>query len=123
MKLRSTLIGLVATLLFFTAGAASASTLRVIVVETQDVGAYVKALRDADALRKKKGFTGEIRVWRATYAGPDAGAVVVSIEYANLEALAKDNAMMLNDSEMRTWLQSLDKLRKIVSDSIYEEQK
>jgi len=123
MKLRSTLIGLVAALLVVAAGSASAGTLRVIVVETQDVGAYVKALHDADALRKKKGFTGQIRVWRATYAGDDAGAVVVSIEYPNLEALAKDNAMMQSDAEMRTWLQGLDKLRKIVSDSIYEEQK
>jgi len=45
----------------------------------------------------------------------------VAIEYANLEALAKDDVKLSTDPELRAWLQSLDKLRKVVSDSIYEE--
>ena len=123
MHLKSKLIGIAAALLFACAGSVSAATLRVIVVEAPDVGAYVKALEDGKALRKRKGSVGEIRVWRATYAGDDAGTVVVSIEYPNLEALAKDNALFQSDAEMRAWLQGLDKIRKIVSDSIYEESK
>lgn len=100
---------------------AQAATLRVVVVETPDTDAYVKALEKGLALLKSKGGTGTTRVWKARFAGDDAGAIVVSVEYASLEALAKDDAMMATDPELRAWLQSLDKLRKIVSDSIYTE--
>jgi len=43
------------------------------------------------------------------------------VEYPNLEALAKDDAKMASDPELKSWLQSLDKLRKVVSDSVYNE--
>ena len=46
---------------------------------------------------------------------------MASVEYPSLEALARDDARMASDPELRAWLQSLAKLRKIVSDSIYEE--
>lgn len=101
--------------------AADAATLRVVVVQPTDVDGYVKAIEQGKALLKSKGSTGTIRVWRARFAGPDAGAVVVSIEFANLQALAKDDALMATDPEIKTWLQSLDKLRKVVSDSVYNE--
>lgn len=100
---------------------AQAATLRVIVVETSDADAYVKALEQGQALIKSKGGSGVIRVWRARFAGEDAGAIVVSAEYPSLEAFAKDDAMMASDADLKAWLQSLDKLRKIVSDSIYTE--
>jgi hypothetical protein len=95
--------------------------MRVVVVETSDSDGYLKAIEQGRALLKSKGSTGTIRVWKARYAGSDAGAVVVAIEFANLEALAKDDAMMSSDAEVKAWLQSLDKLRKVVSDSIYNE--
>jgi hypothetical protein len=102
--------------------AAQAATLRVVVVETSDTDGYVKALAQGDALLKSKGSSRvAMRVWKARFAGDDAGAIVVSIEYPNLEALAKDDAMMASDAELSAWLKSLDKLRKILSDSIYTE--
>jgi hypothetical protein len=67
--------------------------------------------------------SGLIRVWQATYAGDNTGSVVVSVEYPNLEALAKDFGLMRNDADLRAWLQGLAKIRKVVSDSIYEELK
>jgi len=41
--------------------------------------------RDDDSLQEKlmkeKGLQSQVRVWQARYAGPEAGAVVVSVEY------------------------------------------
>ena len=68
MKLKTGLIGLAAALLL--GGVANAGTLRVVVVEASDVGAYVKALEDGKALLKKKGSPAELHVWLARYAGP-----------------------------------------------------
>jgi len=119
MRLKSLAGALVLCLL---AGAAvEAATLRVVVVQPTDVDAYVKAIEQGKALLKSKGSLGTIRVWRARFAGTDAGAVVVSIEFPNLEALAKDDARFASDPELKSWLQSLDKLRKVVSDSVYNE--
>jgi hypothetical protein len=102
-------------------GMAEAAALRVVVFQAADADGYLKSIEQGRALLKSKGSTGTIRVWRARYAGPEAGAIVVSIEFANLEALAKDDAMMAADPEVRAWLQGLDKLRKVVSDSVYLE--
>jgi hypothetical protein len=121
MRFKMGLIGLVAALLYV--GVANATTLRVVVVQTTDVTAYVKGIEDGKALLKKKGSPGQIRVWQATYAGDNAGAVIVSVEYPNIEALAKDYTLMHTDADLRAWLQGLGKIRKVVSDSIYEELK
>jgi len=121
MKLKMGLMGLIAALMYF--GVANASTLRVVVVQTSDVAAYTKGLEEGKALLKSKGSQGNIRAWVATYAGPETGTVVVSVEYPSLEALAKDYALMRNDADLRTWLQNLGKIRKVVSDGIYEELK
>lgn len=119
MRMTSLAGALVISLL---AGAAvEAATLRVVVVQPTDVDAYVRAIEQGKALLKSKGSQGTIRVWRARFAGPDAGAVVVSIEFPNLEALAKDDARFATDPELKSWLQGLDKLRKVVSDSVYNE--
>lgn len=102
--------------------AAQAATLRVVVVETSDAAAYAKAIEHGQELLKAKGSQAILRVWKARFAGDQAGSVVVSAEFPNLEALAQDDARMKSDPELRSWLQGLDRLRKIVSDSIYEEQ-
>jgi hypothetical protein len=121
MRLRMGLIGLGAALLC--AGGANAATMRVVVVQTTDVAGYVKAMEDGKALLKKKGSSAQIHVWVARYAGTEAGNVVVSVEYPNMETLAKDENTMRTDPELSGWLGSLSKYRKIVSDSIYEELK
>ena len=100
---------------------AQAAVLRVVAVETSDAAAYVKALEQGKAMMMSKGIAGTIRVWRARFAGDKAGAVVVGIEYASLGELAKADAAMSSDADLRTWLAGLSKVRKIVSDSIYEE--
>ena len=122
MKIRFGLLAIAATLLC--SGMANAATMRVVVVETSDIAAYSKAvLTDGQALLKKKGSQGQLRMWVGTFAGPNAGSVIVSVEYPNLEALAKETALMRGDADLRAWLEGLGKIRKIVSDSIYEEVK
>jgi len=103
--------------------AAQAEVLRVVVVKSQDTPGYVKEIERGRGLFKKAGSPAVIRVWRAQFAGTDAGAVVVSVEYPDLVALAKDNEKMGTDPELRAWLAGLDKFRTIVSDSIYNELK
>ena len=119
MKIRLGLIALIASLLC--TAAANATTLRVVVVQASDITAYVTALENGKGLLKSKGSVGQIRVWLARYAGENTGSIVVSVEYPSLEALAKDDALMRHDADLRAWLQGLGKIRKIVSDSIYEE--
>jgi len=58
--------------------------LRVIVVQTADVPGYVHEVETLQALLKKAGVAATLRVWRATFAGVDAGSIVVSVEVPNL---------------------------------------
>ena len=85
--------GILALCASFSAAAdeAALGLMRVLVVQTADVSAYAHEVENVQALLKKAGQTSRIRVWQATYAGADAGFVVVSIEVANLAALAKLN--------------------------------
>ena len=62
--------------------------LRVVVVHSDNVDAYVKELARGQEILKKMQSAATIRVWRARFAGPNAGAVVVSVEYPNIAALA-----------------------------------
>jgi hypothetical protein len=101
---------------------AHAATLRVVHVETSDLAGYTKAIEQGQQLLKSKGSPVVLRVWKGRFAGSEAGAVVVTAEFPNLEALAKDDAKMKSDPELKSWLDGLNKMRKIVSDSIYEEQ-
>ena len=119
--MRSKCLLVLVALLLLGAVSAQAGVLRVVVVETSDSAAYVKALEQGKALMKSKGIPNNLRVWRARFAGDKAGAVAVAIEYASLEELAKADAMMSTDAELKAWLAGLAKVRKIVSDSIYEE--
>jgi len=101
--------------------AAHASVMRVLVVETSDVDGYVRAIEQGKVLPKSKGSPVEIRVWRARFAGDQAGSIVVTAEFPDLEALARNDALEGSDPEVKAWLQGLGKMRKIVSDSIYTE--
>jgi hypothetical protein len=101
--------------------ALAAPVLRVIVVDVRDVKAY---LHEVDALRtqyKKANVSINLRVWRATFAGPDAGSVVVSVEVPDLATLAKVQDMQKSNTEIAATMQRIGALRHIVSDSLYEE--
>ncbi len=105
------------------ASQAQATVLRVIVVKTDNTSAYLKELAKLPAITKRLQLHGTLRAWRARYAGHDAGAVVVSIEYPSLLVFAQDGIKMDADPEYTALLSGLDKVRTIVSDSLYDELK
>jgi len=111
------LIGLTASL---SAVAGDPAVLRVIVVQTADVPGYVHEVGNLEALFKKSGQQVTVRVWRATYAGADTGAIVASIEVPSLTALDKLNDAIRTNPEIAAEMKKINGMRKIVSDSLYE---
>ena len=100
---------------------AQKSTVLRVVIKTDNVPAYLQLLEKGKEIQRKIGLTPQLRVWRATLAGPDAGAIVVAIEYPSLVAFADADARMRADKDYQDWLKDLDKIRTVVSESIYKE--
>ena len=90
--------------LFVLANSAEASVLRVVVVETNDVAAYM----------------GQLNTLKASL---NAGYVVVAVEYADMASFAAEDSIIAKDAEYQATLRSMSQMRKIVSDSLYEELK
>ena len=123
MKSKSALFVALLLACSFVTPALQATVLRVVTVQTDDLGAYVKQIEQGQALLKKLGSPAVLRVWRARFAGPEAGTVVVSIAYADMATFAADDSKVAADPEYAAWLKGLSKIRKVVSDSLFEEQK
>ena len=99
--------------------AAEPVVLRVVVVQTEQPDVYLAEIERGRALLKRIGNVSALRVWRARFAGPDAGTIVVSVEYPSLAAFAADDARAAASPEVQAWLRGLEKIRKVVSDSLY----
>src|ERR1017187_6422782 len=61
-----------------------------------------------------------LRVWRATYAGPDTGTIVLSAERPNLAAVATISDSVKKNQEIAAEMKKINGMRKIVSDSLYD---
>lgn len=108
--------------LSLTALADEHSTLRVVRVQTTDVGAYVTQLREGKKLIKAADSKFTIRAWQATFAGDATGAVIVAVEYpGSFGEFAAAWDKLTADPAVSTWLGGLSGLRTIISDSIYNE--
>ena len=119
-------IGALLAMLVFVSVLASnlqAAVLRVVVIKTDNLEAYVKEIERGKALLKQLGSPAVVRVWQARLAGPNAGQVVVSIEYADMVAYANDDTKVMTDPAYVAWLKGLSSIRTVVSDSIYQEAK
>lgn len=101
--------------------AQKATVLRVVVVKADDPAAYAQEIEKGRQVMKNLGVQGQTRVWQARFAGPDAGMIVATIEYPNMAAFADAVAKTNASSEYQAWIKGLDKIRKIVSDSLYTE--
>ncbi|MFT6991700.1 MAG: hypothetical protein ACJASL_003689 [Paraglaciecola sp.] len=98
------------------------STLRVVVVDTDDAGAYIEQLNKGSLLIKAIAPKMTIRAWRATFAGDSTGAMIVGLEYpGSLADFATAWDKVQADKSVAQWLAGLAELRKIVSDSLYSE--
>ena len=91
------------------------------VVKTDNPAAYAQALEEGKEIMKKAGVAANTRVYQASYAGPDAGAVIAAIEYPSMVALAEAETKLRADKDYVAWIKGLNKIRTIVSDSIYRE--
>ena len=92
--------------------AQKAIVLRVVVVKTDNPAAYAQEIEKGRQVMKSLGVQAKTRVWQARFAGPEAGAVVVSIEYPNMAAFADAVAKTNASSEYQAWLKGLDKIQK-----------
>jgi hypothetical protein len=101
--------------------AQKATVLRVVSIKTEDVSAYLQQLEKGKEILRKLGITQQIRVWQATFAGPNAGSIVAAIEYPSMAAFAEADAKSRADKDYQAWLKETAKIRTIVSDSLYKE--
>jgi hypothetical protein len=102
--------------------ASAATTLRVIAVQTADIKTYRREVETLQGDFKKEGLPVTLRVWRATYAGPDTGTIIVTVEVPDLATLAKvQDATMKPNSAIGATMKRIEAIRKITSDSLYEE--
>jgi len=103
-------------------GPASAAPIaRIIGVQVTDLKAYA---HEVDVLRgqfKKAGVMVTLRIWRARFAGSDAGNLFVAVEMPDLATLAKVDELQKSNADIAATMQKIGAMRKIVSDSLYEE--
>ena len=100
---------------------AQAAVVRVVVIESTDMAGYLKELDKIRAINKRLGIADSPRAWRARFAGEQTGTVVVVIEAPDMATYFANDAKQRADAEFQVVLRTLDGLRKIVSDSLYEE--
>ena len=97
------------------------SYLRVVVVKTADPAAYAQELEKAKAITARLGITVKTHVWRATFAGPDTGVIVVTQEYPSFIAFSEGSRKAMADPEYLQFIRNLGKIRSVISDSLYQE--
>ena len=115
------LLGLIASL-STAAFADEHSTLRVVVVQTDDVGAYTAQLSEGNKMLTRVDSNFTMRAWQATFSGDTTGSVIVAVEYpGSLSDFAQAWEKALADEALAEWLAGLSGLRTIVSDSLYDE--
>lgn len=102
---------------------ARATIQRIVVIQVENIDTYLQELRRGQELLVKMGSVQKLRVWRARFAGPEAGTLSVSVEYADLAAYAEDEKKLAASPEFQTWIKALAKQRKIISDSLHDELK
>jgi hypothetical protein len=71
-----------------TAFAQKGTVLRVVVIKTDNPAAYLQEIEKGRQIMKTLGIQATTRVWQARFAGPEAGAIVASIEYPSMDAFA-----------------------------------
>ena len=95
--------------------------MRVVVVKTEDVAGYLQWLEKGKEIMNNLGLNGSVRVWRATFAGPNAGNIIVAIEFPDMHAFADAETKTRADKNYLAWLAEMAKNRTIISDSLYTE--
>src|SRR5258708_6595645 len=111
------IFGLIASL---SAVAPDTAVSRVLGVPAADVPGDVPPVETLQALLHKTGHPATARVWRATFAGAEAGSIVVTVEVPNLAAIAKIDDLVRTNPDVAAEMKKINGMRKIVSDSLYD---
>ncbi len=123
--LRKISFGLVALVLMLgmstAAFAQKSAVVRVVTVKTDNAAGYAQALEAGKEIMKRVGLSVTVHVYQASYAGAETGTVVATIEFPSMVALAEGEAKLRADKDYQAWIKTLDKIRTIISDSIYRE--
>lgn len=120
--MRTILLGLALGVgLLLSAATAQAAVFRVVVVEVSDTAMYMKEIDNIRAAMKRLKVDGTLRVMRARFAGEQSGTIVVAVEYKDMAAFAAGDAALAADAENTATMRRIEALRKIVSDSLYQE--
>lgn len=82
---------------------------------------YRQEAKKLMAVLARVGSSGKMRMWQATAAGPDTGAVLVVIEYPNEAAWAAESPKVQGDAEWQKILAGLDELRTLEASSIWRD--
>jgi len=114
-------LGVCLGLLLLASSPAQSAVYRVMTVEVTDIDMYLKEVDNVRAAMKRLKVDGTVRVMRARFAGKAVGRVIVTIEYKDLAAFAATDAALKADAEHTAALRRIGALRKIVSDSLYDE--
>lgn len=121
-RMLACIIFTLAALTAFPAMADDHSTLRVVVVQTDDVDAYVERLKVGKKLIQAQDDKWEMSAYQSTFAGENTGSVVVAVSYpGGLSDFATAWEANMASEEISAWLDGLSEIRTIVSDSLYAE--
>jgi hypothetical protein len=100
--------------------------LRLVTVDVHGGGVedFARELERGRPILRRCGVEADVRAWTATYAGPDTGKVIVTLEFADFAAFARSEeayARAAADPEFTTWAEGLAVLRSLTSDSLHIE--
>ncbi len=102
---------------------AEQAILRVVSVKVRrGVDAFVTELERGKSILRRCGVEANIRAWLATYAGPETGALVITLEFADQEAFFRSEqafAAAPQDDEFQAWSRQLPEFRSVISDSLH----
>ena len=105
-----------------TARAADSQVLRIVSVELSvEPAAYAAEIERGKAILKKLGIDVAIFVWQGTFAGDDAGKIMVGVRWPSLAAFHAAEEKTAADAEYQAWLKGLGKIRKVTSDKLFKQ--
>ena len=119
------LLGMLLALAIPMRAGAEGPVLQVLTVKVKgDSNAYLTMLKQSKlkSILTRLGAT-NVRIFRATLAGPESGLIFVSTEYPNLETFGKATAKAAGDAELQKMVKEMDAsgIREIVSRSLLED--
>ncbi len=106
-----------------TPGGASGPVLAITAVDVKPgkLEDYRNRVSEAQGMVERLGISMRLRMWRATIAGENTGAVVIGFEYPDLNTFVSDRTKMQADAGWRRFIAGLDAVRTLGGTTLYQE--